>query len=664
MYCLAERHLLLLSWRYLAKIVVLPAMKSTSHTPWTRPLRVHLGLIIVLLLIGVSAPLIWLGFDRARQAALTAIDEQMASLSERIVDHYRVLFSDKLAFVGLVSVLDSFQKPPPDQLDEKVEFLAEAAILAPDLDGLLVGYPDGSFLRAFSLHNDDQSRRFLNAPSAATIALQIIAPDTGGRQMSTWRFLDDNRRIVEIRDPVPEDYDPRLRPWYKAAIAGDGNVVTQAYAMPLMGAKVKTLARRHASDPRVVVAANIRLDTIARFLDGERISPRSTAYVFDTDGSLIIHSDAGMMNVILSNMEKGTNSKDLESRDPLLPMVMRLIGSGMAKGATTLHSGAETYVTLFVPVDFTSVLKGSTIVVAAPQSDFTTETNSLMRQGLATALAVLAIGLAIAIIVSRMIGASLTKLTSQALRLRDLDFGPVEPVRSRITEIGSLAAALASARAAIGTFGLYVPKELVRRIVQSGLRGERSAARQVVTVMFTDIRDFTTLSEHNEPETVVALLSDYFDLMNRGVRESRGTIVQFLGDSVYAMWNAPVANEDHAADACRCALRLKADLDAFNASQRETGAPEFVTRFGLHTGPAVVGNVGAEDRLQYTGMGDTVNVASRLEGLSKQFGTYILTSQQTVDACAGRFVFRPLGPCAVKGRKETLEVFELVDVVD
>ena len=641
-------------------------MKPSARVPWTRPLRVHLGLIIVLLLVGVSAPLLWLGFDRGRQAALAAIDDKMASLSARIVDRYRILFSDKLAYVSLAGVMDSFRSPPPDQLTDKIQFLARAAFLAPDLDGIMIGYPDGSFLYAINFHDDnDELRAALNAPPGAATAIQSISTDEADRRISTWRFLDNNRQVLMVRNAAA-DYDPRLRPWYKAAIEAEDPVVMPANVMPLTGNLVKTLARRHDGDPRVVVAANIRLRTIARFLDSERISPRSKAYVFDSDGKLMVTSDTDIMSAIVASAHQNVSldSVNLGSLDPLIPMLTRLIGSGTPKGATTFHSGHETYLALLVPVDFTSVLKGSTIVVAAPKSDFTAETNALMRRGLAMALALLASGLVVAIVVSRMIGTSLTKLTGQALRLKDFDFAPVEPVRSRITEIGSLAAALAAARAAIGTFGLYVPKELVRRIVQSGLGGERSAARQVITVMFTDIRDFTTLSEENEPETVVALLSDYFDLMSRGVRECRGTIVQFLGDSVYAMWNAPVADQDHAADACRCALRLKADLYIFNAGQRQAGAPEFVTRFGLHTGLAVVGNVGAEDRLQYTGMGDTVNVASRLEGLNKEFGTLILVSRQTVDACADRFVFRPLGASAVKGRKEPVEVLELVSVVD
>jgi adenylate cyclase len=180
-----------------------------------------------------------------------------------------------------------------------------------------------------------------------------------------------------------------------------------------------------------------------------------------------------------------------------------------------------------------------------------------------------------------------------------------------------------------------------------------------VTVLFTDIRDFTTISESRSPEEVVALLSDYFELMNAIVERHNGVIVQYLGDSIYAMWNAPEPDPDHVNDACRCVLALKEGIDELNAANRASGLPELVTRFGLHTGEAVVGSVGASSRRQYTAMGDTVNVASRLEGINKEFGTTILVSRAVREAADPGFAFRALGRARAKGRAEEIEVFEL-----
>ncbi|SFU22458.1 Adenylate and Guanylate cyclase catalytic domain-containing protein [Mesorhizobium sp. YR577] len=159
------------------------------------------------------------------------------------------------------------------------------------------------------------------------------------------------------------------------------------------------------------------------------------------------------------------------------------------------------------------------------------------------------------------------------------------------------------------------------------------------------------------------MLSEYFDIFEDAVTAHNGSIIQFLGDSVFAMWNAPVADSEHAVNACRCALAVERALALFNQKQRLEGLPEFRTRFGIHTGTAVVGSVGATDRLQYTAMGDTINVASRLEGLNKNYGTSILASEAVVQQCSDRISFRSLGAASAKGRVGALHVYEVVGLV-
>jgi adenylate cyclase len=181
-----------------------------------------------------------------------------------------------------------------------------------------------------------------------------------------------------------------------------------------------------------------------------------------------------------------------------------------------------------------------------------------------------------------------------------------------------------------------------------------------VTVLFTDIRDFTTISELNSPEDVVDTLSAYFERLNTIAEQNGGTVVQYLGDSIFVMWNAPVPDIRHVEHGCRCALAMKAAIDDLNEENRGNGRPELVTRFGLHTGPAVVGSFGAISRQQYTAMGDTINVASRLEGLNKEFGTSILVSAAIYDAVGDCFNLRSLGLVQVKGRAEKVDIWELV----
>jgi adenylate cyclase len=179
--------------------------------------------------------------------------------------------------------------------------------------------------------------------------------------------------------------------------------------------------------------------------------------------------------------------------------------------------------------------------------------------------------------------------------------------------------------------------------------------------MFTDLQGFTQATEHMAPEQVLLWLSEYFNRMTQAVQMHQGTIDKYIGDSVMGLWNAPVPDADHVANACRAALACRT---ASRTLGFDGSGPRLRTRIGLHTGMAMVGNVGSQDRMQYTAMGAMVNLASRLEGLNKAFGTELLVTQAVVDAVAGQFVFRPFGPVLVAGTTVPLVVFEMREDTD
>ena len=219
--------------------------------------------------------------------------------------------------------------------------------------------------------------------------------------------------------------------------------------------------------------------------------------------------------------------------------------------------GGQPYLAEISPVGFSGLVEGNTVVIAAPLSDFTEASVRLLQKALLISGILLAAGIVAALLVARLVSNSLSALTADARQIGDLEFSRRPPDDSYIAEINTLAGALASARDAIRNFALYVPRELVRKIVASGQHAAGGAVRQEVTILFTDIRDFTTISERHSPEDVVAMLSTYFQLMNDIVERSNGVIVQYLGDSIYAMWNAPTPDPMHVSDACRCALELR-----------------------------------------------------------------------------------------------------------
>lgn len=626
---------------------------------WNSSLRSLFSLVMVAMLIAVSATLVGLDYHRSRKAAIADAEANMHGFMSRLVDRLGVLSGDTSALVSLVaSVANSFLAPPPERMRDKAAVLREGISRSPHIDGVYVGYPSGAFFQMVDLKHIAW-RMALDAPRGAALAVRSMEKDSSGKPVNRVVFLGaDGQKTSERRLP-PSDFDPRTRPWYRAAVDGTMAISTGPYESAATKTLGMTIAQAHRGNPKIVIGADVVLDTITDFLSRERLTSGSVSFILDAAGNPIIHSDPLAMKRIMTAKTKDGQAVAMQS-DPLVQSI-RLSPPAEGK-ATFAQVGDRTYLVMATPLESTLLLAGHRAVVAAPLDELMADANRSLVQGLAISGTVVALAVLASLVLAHLITKGLNQLTASANRLQDLDFTTPIDVSSHVSEISTLGGAMNRARDAISTFALYVPKELVRKGIESGQFSGRAAWRQEVTALFTDIYDFTTLSEQHSPEEVVAMLSEYFDIFSETVNEHGGTIIQFLGDSVFAMWNAPAPDEKHAEHACRCALAVEARLHIFNAAQRAKGLPEFRTRFGIHTGTAVVGNVGARERLQYTAMGDTVNVASRLEGMNKDYDTTILASGAVAAQAGSAIRFRPLGSAQAKGRMTALDIYEVLAV--
>lgn len=276
-----------------------------------------------------------------------------------------------------------------------------------------------------------------------------------------------------------------------------------------------------------------------------------------------------------------------------------------------------------------------------------------------TGLAVLG-ALAFAAIAGRRAARTLEALTQEAEALRNLDTSRPAPVASGVAELDRLGDAMRQMKQALGVVGVYIPRDLTRQLLSQGAEIRLGGERRQLTVMFSDVRDFTRISEHADPVELMRITSTYFEAMTAELLRNQATIDKYIGDAVMALWNAPRRDLAHALHACQGALRARQATRDLAARFTQQGWPGFFTRFGLHTGEAVVGNVGSSDRMSYTAIGAMVNLASRLEGLNKVYGTQILVSEATVRGAGSAFVFRPLDLVTPRGTGDAVEIFELV----
>jgi adenylate cyclase len=211
-------------------------------------------------------------------------------------------------------------------------------------------------------------------------------------------------------------------------------------------------------------------------------------------------------------------------------------------------------------------------------------------------------------------------------------------------------------------FSQYLSPAVIEQLIANPERLKLGGERRTLSIFFSDLQGFTSISEGLSPEELTSLLNNYLSAMTDIIQEEEGTIDKYEGDAIIAFWNAPLDLDDHAVRCVRAALRCQQELARLRPVFRKQVGKELHMRIGINTGPAVVGNMGSHSRFDYTMFGDTVNLAARLEGVNKQFGTFTMISENTrvtIEESDGQqFGYRELARVAVVGRSEPVTVYE------
>jgi adenylate cyclase len=315
--------------------------------------------------------------------------------------------------------------------------------------------------------------------------------------------------------------------------------------------------------------------------------------------------------------------------------------------------------TFYIPIknfqgDIAVVLK-----YVYPTSYYSRINNIIWTAGI-ICLVALVLSVGILLTLHRLISDPLKKLVKEAENIRNFRLDEAVEVTSSLTEMNNLIEATRNMKAGLQSFRKYVPAELVRQLIATGQVAIVGGQRRQITVLFADIADFTTISESLSPNELTAQLSEYLSAMTDVILSHKGTVDKYIGDSIMAFWGAPVDVPNHAELAALAALECQRRCLELNRKWEAEGKKPFKTRIGLNSGEIIVGNMGSTERLNYTIIGDDVNVASRLEGLNKTYSTGILLSQNTKDLLPDNFALRQLDFVLVKGKTKTVVIYELV----
>jgi len=264
------------------------------------------------------------------------------------------------------------------------------------------------------------------------------------------------------------------------------------------------------------------------------------------------------------------------------------------------------------------------------------------------------------LLMSRATSKPLEGLAVSADKIGKLDFAPRLGMQSRIFEVRNLSNSMQRMEIGLQSFIRYLPKSLLQNLFETGQGAKPGGVERLLTISFTDIQDFSHFSELMPPNELVFQLNQYLACFSSVVLQNEGTVDKYIGDAVMAYWNAPNECQDHAYLACVAAVRGMQKLEELQKTWASQGKPIFKARVGINTGNAIVGNIGTEEHLNYTAIGDNINLASRLEGLNKTYGTRILITEATLSEVRERVVVRPVDLVAVKGKGIRVMVYELM----
>lgn len=333
--------------------------------------------------------------------------------------------------------------------------------------------------------------------------------------------------------------------------------------------------------------------------------------------------------------------------------------TGLLEVSSFTHNNEE-YFLIHRPILESHQSKPWYITIIVPASDVLAPLRALRFHTLLLTSLVLLLGIFIARVFSQRISKPIIQIANEAQQIARLELSQRPPIKTMIKEINYMDTSLSHMQSSLLSFQRYVPRSLVRQLILSGKIAEVGGQRQQITVLFSDIKNFTQLAEKSSPEQLITYLSNYFQSMTEAVITHEGILDKYIGDAIMALWNAPLSDPQHAFHACLTAVDMVHRLELVNQLNQQNDFPLFHIRIGINSGEAIVGNVGSEERLSYTALGDNINVASRLEAVNKLYNTQIIVSETTFKQVAKRFNFRLLDEIAVRGRQESTRIYELI----
>lgn len=635
-----------------------------------RKIVVHILSIFVFLFLLGTGVIIVHSYLSSRSAVLKLADTLVIQEHQAIIKKLNASLSPA-PFLKISSYL----------VADGVLSLSEMQSLSSFMQMMLKLYPEFSSVyladnRGNMFLESHYSKGFAKYGSTGLIAISEIPPQTKFISEMIARQKNNTVLMVYYKDEEGKlikqsnsriSFDPRMQLWFKGALANLDHHWVGIYTQKSPSPTPFPQAGQANTKPKFSLAHAIQNKeggingVLGADLDIDNVQNQLTEIDTHPDKYVFILNHFDQLIASTKNMQDPhqTFLSPIENNKNVIAKSAYHLHRKLKKDNVVFSVRGRAYEADFTPFSFDK--KSSWEIVSIIPLDFYTMPLEHVNQyNLLFSSMILLLGLGLILIASRKISRPIIYLATETNKITRLFFEGNIKLFSRIYEIAILVEAFNKAKTALSSFTKYVPKVLVAQLLKSKKIAQVGGENKVVTLLFTDIANFTALSEKVEPQYLMVHLSEYLNLLTGLIHHYRGNVDKYIGDAVMAFWGAPLENPHHVEDACKATLACRDQVKKINQQWSLEGKPMLPTRFGLASGLVVIGNVGSVDRLNYTAIGDTVNLAARLEVLNKVYGTDIIVSDVVYEQCKEQFLFRPLDKVAVRGKQKSVEIYELI----
>jgi len=599
----------------------------------TKKISLHISSIIVLILVISFSAILSFNFYKSSQNSFAYLEKLTNEFSHRTtskVQNYLNNTNTSLKVISQINEEDIFKN---EQLNISLmyEYLKESKYLS----SMYIANKNGDFLQV------------RNYPKLAT--RKIIHKNNTFEDI--WKYRDQNFITKDIKI-IYDTFDARKRIWYKN-VRKDKIFISTPYMFEStneLGITISFAKFDETGKKIFVVAADISLKSLNKFLKEQAIKLEGDIALISSTYSIISDTKSkDMSNISKSIYDKNINTITINASKIYF-------NNKKEKNITDIQNNKYIFSGNDFKIDTNSFWH---LIIVIPENKILGNVKQALLETMFISFIILILFILISIKIANTISKPISMLSKDLQELKELNLDINIDNSSSIKEINDAQNSLLLLQNGLKYFSKYMPSDLVKILIKNNKELKIGGVDKNLAIMFTDIENFTTICESSKPEDLTAQLAVYFELINKIISKHNGTIDKYIGDAVMAFWGAPIDIENPVNKSVLAAIEIQKELEILNNKWQKENKPQLKTRIGVHYGKAIVGNIGSIQRMNYTIIGDSVNIAARLEAVNKNYNTYLMISQEVQSIIKNDFKTEFIDSIKLKGKNTITNIYTI-----